>query len=60
MIADAMARKEIPNTDPDLAASLVIGAVIQAIDSCILGRLKGKMIERADETAAMCFRLLKG
>ncbi|MCZ6449087.1 MAG: TetR/AcrR family transcriptional regulator [Alphaproteobacteria bacterium] len=60
VIADAMARKEIPNTDPDLAASLVTGAVIQAIDSCILGRLKGKMIKRADETAAMCFRLLKG
>ncbi len=58
VIANAMGQKTIPGTDPDLATSLVIGAVIQAIDSRILGRLKGKLGPRAEETAAMCLRML--
>lgn len=59
VIANAMNQKAIPATDPDLAASLVIGAVIQAIDSRILGRLKGKLANHADETADMCTRMLQ-
>ena len=60
VIVNAMDKKTIPDTDPDLATSLVIGAAIQIFDSRILGRLKGKLRPRAEETAAMCLRMLSG
>ncbi len=58
VIAEAMRRGEIPRTDTDLATSLVIGSIIQAIDSRILGRLTGDLERYAESAALMCLRTL--
>jgi hypothetical protein len=54
-----MRRGEIEDGDLELKTSLVIGAVIQATDSRILGRLDGSLEAYADQTATLCTRLLK-
>jgi AcrR family transcriptional regulator len=59
VIAEAMRHGEIPRRDPEVATSLVIGAIIQMIDSRILGRLKGALTQVADDAAMACVRLLK-
>lgn len=58
VIREGMRRGQMPKSDPDLATSLVMGAIIQAIDSRILTRLKGPLRAYADDTAAMCTRML--
>ncbi len=58
VIAEAVRRGEIPRTDPELATTLVIGSIIQAIDSRILGRLTGDLERYADAAALMCLRML--
>jgi AcrR family transcriptional regulator len=60
VIAEAIRHGEIPRQDVDLAASLVAGAVIQVIDTRILGRLTGKLGGLADKVAAALVRLLGG
>lgn len=60
VIAEAMRRKEIPNGDLELKTALVIGAVIQAIDSRILMRLKGPLANSAIPAADLCTRMLLG
>lgn len=57
-IAEAMRRGEIPRRSPDLAAALVTGAIIQVIDTRMLGRLKGGLSALGDEVAARCMALL--
>ena len=59
VIASAIRRGEIPRQDTDLAASLVVGAIIQVIDTKILGVIKGDLGAAADATAAACARLLE-
>ena len=59
VITSAIRRGEIPRQDADLAASLVVGAVIQVIDTKMLGVIKGDLSTAADATAAACARLLK-
>jgi AcrR family transcriptional regulator len=59
VIASAMRRGEIPRQDTDLAASMVVGAIIQVIDTKILGVIKGNLASKADATAAACARLLQ-
>ena len=59
VIAEAMRHGEIPRRDPEIATSLVIGAIIQTIDSRILGRIKGGLTQIADDAAQACVRLLK-
>ena len=58
VIANAMGHGEIPRRDPELAASLVVGAIIQVIDTKIFGRLKGNLSDRALITADSCTNLL--
>ena len=58
-IVEAMRKGEIARMDPDLATSLVVGAIIQATDSRILNRLKGSLEQYADETSAACVRMLR-
>lgn len=58
VIADALRREEIPRVNLELATSLVMGAVIQATDSRIMGRIKGPLLDQADETAQLCARML--
>lgn len=59
VIADAIKRDEIPRQDTRLATSLVIGAVIQVIDSRILGRIKHNLSPLSADVAGRCVRLLK-
>jgi AcrR family transcriptional regulator len=58
VIADAMRRGEIPQGDLELKTSLVVGAIIQVVDSRILSRLKGPLSDSALPTAASCVRML--
>lgn len=60
VIAEAIRKGEIRRQDPELATSLVVGAIIQVTDSKILGRLKGKLSRYADATASACLATLKG
>jgi len=60
VISRAMKRGEIPTGDPDLATSLVTGAIIQVIDTRILGRIPGDLTRKADVVAESCLRLLGG
>lgn len=60
VIVDAMHRGEIPRQEGDLAASMVIGAIIQVIDTKILGRLESKLRGRAAAVARGCVGLLTG
>lgn len=58
VIADAMRKGEIPHGDLDLKTALIVGAIIQAIDSRILVRLKGPLANTAAAAAAFCVRAL--
>ena len=61
VIADAVVRGEIPRQDLDMAASLVVGAIIQVIDTRIYWhwRVDRPLVESADQVAAACMRLVK-
>jgi AcrR family transcriptional regulator len=59
VIASAIRRGEIPRQETDLAASMVVGAIIQVIDTKILGVIKGDLAGKADTTADACARLLQ-
>ncbi len=59
VIADAMKRNEIPRQDPDVAASLVVGAILQVTDTKILGRIKQDLSSLSDTVAISCARLLR-
>ena len=60
VIADAIRHGDIPRQDVELATSLVTGAIIQVIDTRILGRLKGRLGGLADPVATGAVRLLGG
>jgi len=60
VIAQAMQRGEIPQGDLDLKTTLMVGAIIQAIDSRILGRLKGGLADFAPAAADLCIRMVGG
>jgi len=60
VVAAAMERGEVPARDADLAAAMVIGAVLQAATFKIYGRLPAPLGDYADELAAGCWRLLAG
>jgi AcrR family transcriptional regulator len=59
IIAEAMRRGEIKRSDPELATSMVLGAVIQVIDTRILGRIRSNLMRLADDVADACIRQLK-
>jgi len=58
VISRAMKRRQIPRQDLDLAASLVTGAIIQVIDTRILGRIAGGLPDQADRVARALVGLL--
>jgi AcrR family transcriptional regulator len=60
VISRAVKRGEIPPQDLDVATSMVLGAVIQLIDTRILGRIPGHLPRLAEPAAASCLRLLRG
>ena len=59
VIRNAMNRGEIPKGDPDVAASMVMGVVLQVIDSRLLsGRIKRSIASLADEIAEGCWKVV--
>lgn len=60
VIAEAIRHQEIPPQNLEIAASMVAGAVIQVIDTRILGRLEGDLAAVAGPVAAGCLQLLGG
>jgi len=60
VIKAGMRRGEIPKKDPDVAASMVMGVVLQVIDSAILGgRIRAKIKNLSRPIAAACLRVLE-
>lgn len=60
VIREGMRRGEIPAEDPDVAASMVMGVILQVIDSAILGgRIRTAIRRLADTIVAACLRVLK-
>jgi AcrR family transcriptional regulator len=60
VVEAAMQGGEVPARDADLAAAMVIGAVLQTATFKIYGRLPAPLGDYADELAAGCWRLLAG
>ena len=59
VIREGMVRGEIPKGDADVAASMVMGVILQVIDSRILGgRIKQRIGTLADTIIDACFRVL--
>lgn len=59
VISEAMRRGEIPQGDLDLKTALIVGAIMQTIDTRILMvRLKGPLATFAPESANLCARML--
>lgn len=60
VVSRGMRTGEIPKQDADVAASMVLGAVLQVIDSRILGdRIKRSIASLADTIAEGCWKILK-
>ncbi len=64
-ISAAMEQGEIPQGNDHVATSMVVGAIIQLIDTKVVeerrkavGPIEGNLIDYADEVAASCARLL--
>jgi AcrR family transcriptional regulator len=60
VIRDAMQRDEIPRGDLELKTALIVGGIIQTVDSRILVRLKGPLADSAAAAADLCVRMLSG
>ena len=58
VIAEAMRSGEIPQGELDLKTALIVGGIIQTIDSRILARLKGPLANSAPAAAELCVRML--
>ncbi len=60
VIVDAMQRGEIPRQNPDLANAMVIGSIIQIIDTKIYGRIKTRSLSGlAKPVARACAAMLR-
>ena len=59
LISRAIEQGEIPEQDPALAASMVLGAIIQPALSLIYGSLTGTMSNFAPAIASACSALLR-
>jgi len=57
-VAAAMEAGELPNREADLMAMAIIGLIVQPATGILYGRLKGKLLKRADDIVAMCWRAL--
>lgn len=58
MVVTAMSRGEIPRRDPDLATAMLMGVIVQVIDTKILGRIKNKLPSSATQVTKACLALL--
>ncbi|HEX3398804.1 MAG TPA: TetR/AcrR family transcriptional regulator [Acetobacteraceae bacterium] len=57
-VAAAMADGDIPQREPDLMATALIGIIVQPATARLYGRLQGGLQDRADEFVDMCWRAL--
>jgi AcrR family transcriptional regulator len=57
-IVEAMARGEIPERDPDLLTSMIMGMVLQPAVARVYDRLEGKLADHEAALAAACWRVL--
>jgi AcrR family transcriptional regulator len=57
-LAAAMAAGEIPRRNPDLAAAVVVGLIVQPATFMLYRRLEGGMLPLAPELAELCWRAL--
>ncbi len=60
VIAEGMAQGEIPKGDPDVAAAMVSGLVLQLAVFKILGRIEQSFSSLSDTVAAAAWRVLAG
>lgn len=59
VIRDGMRRGEVPPQDPDVVASMVMGIILQVIDSQILGgRIKQPVSTHTDTIVRACIHVL--
>jgi len=59
VITEAVQRRELPKQNPDLSASLVIGAMLQVADTKALGRLQGPLTSFTGDVVRSCMSMLK-
>ena len=60
VINEGIRRGEIPRQDPDVSASMVMGLIMQMIDSRLLGqRIKQSIASLADTTVAASLRVVE-
>lgn len=59
VLAEGMAHGELLRGDPDLAAALVMGVIIQPATFKTYGRLPGPMLPLAARLAAACWQVLQ-
>jgi AcrR family transcriptional regulator len=57
-VVEAMARGEIPRQDPDVATAMVMGMIVQVIDTKILGRIRQRLTSHVDTVASAACRAL--
>jgi len=60
VIAEGMERGEIPERNPDVAASMVMGLVLQTATSKVYERIDESMTELADTLVEAAWRVVKG
>ena len=60
VIAHEMRLGNVPHKDVDVAASMVTGAIIQVIDTRILGNIKGPLTDHTDQVTDACVAILQG
>jgi len=59
VLAAAMERGEIPKREPDLAAALVMGVIVQPATFKTYGRIPGPMLPLAETLTEACWHLLQ-
>ena len=57
-ILEAMARGEIPHRDPEAMATMVVGIIVQMIDTKALGRFRQDMGRLSEVVAEGCWRMV--
>ncbi len=60
VIAQGMARQEIPQRDVELAAAMVMGVVLQVAVFKAYDRITSNLNDLSDQLAATCWRVLTG
>jgi AcrR family transcriptional regulator len=60
VLAEGIARGEVPRTDPEMATALVLGVVLQVAVFKVYGHIPESLASLADPLMAACWRVLAG